>query len=112
MELKTPSGFTIYFKEKISYGDYLKYQQIILGDVEVEAGKPMDTLSLKASQMIFAKDKAIEFFVTRVTDKEGKEVPNPADFVRNLSSDEAGEIDSALDKLLGENLLSKKKQTP
>ena len=109
MELKTPSGFTIYFKEHISYGDYLKFQQDILGDTEVEAGKKMETLTLKASQMIFAKDKALDYFVSRVTDKEGKEVANPVDFVRNIPADEASELDQIIDKLLGENLLSKKK---
>jgi len=109
MELKTPSGFTIYFKEHITYGDYLKFQQDILGDKEIEVGKKMDTLVLKASQMIYAKDKALDYFIARVTDKEGKEIVNPIEFVRNMPADEASELDQIIDKLLGENLLSKKK---
>jgi hypothetical protein len=111
MEVKTPSGLTVFFRDKLSYGNYLKFQQDIVGDKEMEIGKPVTTFTLRAGNLLLAKDKALDYFITKIVDKEGKEIPNPAQYVRDLDQDEAQVVDEAIEKLLGENMMSKKKPT-
>lgn len=83
IELKTPSGYKVYLKPELTYGQYVTFQKIIASDMTVNptTGASQD---IKGSAVFEATDKVLEFLLVKILSSKGEELPAVAQTINDM----------------------------
>lgn len=112
IEVITPSGYKVYVKSFLSFGDYQKFQSVILSGTNIEADSA-DTQSLRISgdKLIEANQKAMELLIIKAIDPNGVLIENPVQKVLDLPYEDGAVVMEQINEITQKTNIGKKKET-
>lgn len=108
IELTTPSGYQVFVKPDLTYGQYLELQELVTSNVSVDLEKSA-LEKVSGSFLIKASRKVLEYVVVKVLDPKGVEVSNPIETVLNLPRTDGDVISEKINSITASVFNTQKK---
>ncbi|MDQ3098892.1 MAG: hypothetical protein M3Q44_04040 [bacterium] len=97
VELITPSGYKVYLKPYMNFGQKRDLQRMFVSRVRVD--KEMQKADLDGSSVFDAEDAAVKIMVEKVVDQEGREYTNKDELLSLILSWQDSDAQPIYDKI-------------
>ena len=119
IEFTTPGQYKVLIKPYLTYGEYKQIKQSIKDHIMVELSASGKAEDIKAEDVKFqpislasilsSNDIALKILVKKVTDKDGKDLGDPAQAIDNMPIEDADAVVERVNEITKVAELSKKK---
>lgn len=119
IEFITPGQYKVLIKPYLTYGEYKQIKQSIKDHIMVELSASGKAEDIKAEDVKFqpislasilsSNDIALKILVKKVTDKDGKDLGDPAQAIDNMPIEDADAVVEKVNEITKAAELSKKK---